>query len=423
MRVQAELRDERNRPLADTPVRVVRTLLRGGTRIVGEARTDEAGRVEVEVEDLGAGPHTLLLEAYHRHAYRVAAAEPVPEGLSFVRFEPVRMSATKVADIDDVAVHGRPVAPQRARLRPRPGEVTKPPAEFRPIEPDGDLPPPKELVQLQEQLQVTVRERDLANQQLAATVQERDRVSSQLEYTLAERDAVQESLEGLQADITGLRDNLSRLESANARLTDEQAGLQLQADTLRSDLLEVAEQRDAHFQALEEARIRVRDLEGQLDAEQAAEIAVTELLARTGEQFGEVNDRLGTSGSAYRLGDVQVEMKVLLSPDSKRARLPGLSDLTEADPGGFTVLTVDFERPTTVTATDQPVVPDVRGYTSQMAVRRLQSVGLRSRTVAQYVPADRAAADHGRVLQQRPGPGQQLAVGTEVELFVGRAER
>lgn len=422
MRVQAELRDEQGRPLANTPVRVVTSLLRGGTRVVGEGRTDTSGRVEVPIEDLGSGPHTLALEAYHRNAYRVVAAEPVPEGLTFVVFEPVRVTASKVADIDDVALHGRRVAPD-AGHRVRPGEVTMPSGGLRPIEPDGDLPPPKELVQLQEQLQVTVRERDLANQQLAATVQERDRVASQLEHSLAERDAVQKSLEALQGDVSGLRDNLQRLESTNARLAEEQAGLQLQADGLRQELLEVARQRDTHLRDLEDERIRVRDLEDQLDAEQAAEIAVTELLARTGEQFGEVNDRLGTSSSAYRLGDVQVEMKVLLSPDSKRARLPGLLDLADTDAGGFTVLTIDFERPTPTTAVDEPVVPDVRGYTSPMAQRRLQSAGLRARTVAQYVPEERAAADHGRVLEQRPGPGQQLAAGSEVELLVGRAER
>jgi hypothetical protein len=64
-----------------------------------------------------------------------------------------------------------------------------------------------------------------------------------------------------------------------------------------------------------------------------------------------------------------------------------------------------------------PAIPDLRGYTRELALRKLAALGLASEVRSEVVTT---RASNGRVVRQVPAPGQPVSAATIVQIHVGK---
>lgn len=383
--IRARLESPDGDPLADVPARAVLPgPAAGRPQIVATGRTDRDGVLAMDAPDLEAPDRPRLrLEVYLRRAYRVAATAPRTASGDVADYGALAVSEEPVATVGDEPVHGRPLD-----------------AAPHPVEPDAaaDAPPLHD----------------------ARTI---DRLQARVAQLERENREAQTTIARLRTDLQGTSDSIRRLETKTAELVrerDEARGAEQELVSENSELRERLERTETE---LISTRERVDDLEAQLSEDEQAEIPISRVFHASGAQFDRVNRDLRDTGADYRLGAVEMELRVLVAGESSRIRLPSSSDLQTIDVGGLSTVKAEFQAVDAPTgrARERVEVADVTGSTRSMAERRLAGQGLRVRTLDEHVPAARAGSDHGRVLRQRPAAGAQAEPDSQVTIFVGRA--
>lgn len=149
--------------------------------------------------------------------------------------------------------------------------------------------------------------------------------------------------------------------------------------------------------------------------------SLSELVSGAGAQVGTASTSVSTSGVS--LGEVKLTIRGVAAPTEAGA--VGLSlDETSRDGAVLSELSTRYVpgQPTAPTGTPAaesaaPATPDLRGYTRQMAARKLAGLGLQATFATLSVPP--GSPDLGRVVRQSPPPGAPASPGGTLRLFLG----
>jgi hypothetical protein len=125
-------------------------------------------------------------------------------------------------------------------------------------------------------------------------------------------------------------------------------------------------------------------------------------------------------GNRWQLSDVRMSLKMLFEDDGTKVRLPKAG---EAIGRGAHISALDFAlRPGRGPARNQLKAPDVTGYTSLVAARKLQEAGFTVETSYETVVDEPGKPKRaGLVVGQRPAAGTLVEPGTSVEILIGKA--
>lgn len=154
-------------------------------------------------------------------------------------------------------------------------------------------------------------------------------------------------------------------------------------------------------------------------------LGIGDMVASSGQQLDAARSAISTSGVA--LGDVRLTVRgVLASTDTGEValKMPIATDtvgsLSELTANYSTVTPKPTPAPTPVVSDTAVKVPDLTGYTHQMALRKLAAQGLtalvNTLTVAQGSP------ENGRVVRQSPPAGSPLPTSGQIRLFLGKEQ-
>lgn len=221
--------------------------------------------------------------------------------------------------------------------------------------------------------------------------------------------------EDLQARVAALDQTRITLERRVTELESEKEGV-------RADLTgRHAQELQARDAELAKREAKIRTLSDQLAAIKdtgMAETSIQDLAQTTAEQLQRVQSSLRIEQAGFRLGKVALQLKVLPGRTGGNVTLPAREDIEKVGAGALSVLDLAFHPDTAVpSGPPRPAVPRVVGYTEALARRKLAERRLGVEVTHQLVTS---AAEHGRVVLQRPAAGAQVAEGTVVLIAIGR---
>lgn len=169
-----------------------------------------------------------------------------------------------------------------------------------------------------------------------------------------------------------------------------------------------------------------RALRAAVPSAAAAATPSTKTSVSFGNLVGGVALQLGkipSGDSGLQLQDAKISVKGVPTTTDDAVGLTFPSEEVAATGVGLSELT--FTLKPKGPATEQPstssgnvTVPDLKGYTRDLAVRKLAKLGLLADTVGQIV---KASKDAGRVLNQSPAGGAATPPGAVIRLFVGKS--
>ncbi|MCB9761011.1 MAG: PASTA domain-containing protein [Alphaproteobacteria bacterium] len=155
------------------------------------------------------------------------------------------------------------------------------------------------------------------------------------------------------------------------------------------------------------------------------------MILSTGEDVASAGRAMVEEDSPYVLGDVKIRIKGVVQPgEDKGVEVAFLteSSLGKVDAANLSEIELSYT-PTRATGastvTEGPTIPDVVGYTRDLAVRKLTAQGLHAEVsrVAVDMSLRRSHSMVGRVVRQSPAAGTPATAGARVRLFVGMADR
>ena len=229
------------------------------------------------------------------------------------------------------------------------------------------------------------------------------------------------------SDTSALLARITTLEAEKAALIAQHA-LALAARTNELDAQRQAE-KDALTQqyalALAARDAQVHELDQQLqvaNSDIAPETTIEDLAQSTAEQLQRVRQTLQNGQSGLRLGKVGLQLKVLPGRTGGRVALPQSRQIQNIGAQALGSLDLAFIPETTApvaAARPQLTTPRVLGYTETLARRKLAERRLGVEIVYRLVTS---AAEHGRVVLQRPEPEAPVAEGTVVLIAIGRQD-
>jgi hypothetical protein len=160
----------------------------------------------------------------------------------------------------------------------------------------------------------------------------------------------------------------------------------------------------------------------------AADTADTGKVALSmGKLLGSVAEQLRTSAvveSGFQLGAASVKIKGVptTATDALGLILPSTADITSGGAGMSEVSfdlrpSVEGARPDKPSDPSGPVVPEVVGYSRELALRKLSALGYLLQVRSEIVSD---AGLEGRVVRQIPKAGTVTAAGSVVSLFVAK---
>lgn len=225
----------------------------------------------------------------------------------------------------------------------------------------------------------------------------------------AEKDALAQQLAAALAAKTSEKNAL-------AQQLAQQHAAALATKAAESDAL--AQQHAAALAAKEQ---QIEALGEQLTAatsDTAPETTIEDVARSTAEQLDRVRQTLQSGQSGLRLGNVALQLKVLPGSSGGRLSLPQTRQIEKVGAQALGSLDLAFH-PETAAPASRPVLtaPSLLGYTETFARRKLGERRLGAEVIYRLVTS---AAEHGRVVFQRPAPAAPVAEGTIVLIAIGR---
>ncbi len=266
----------------------------------------------------------------------------------------------------------------------------------------------------QKQAELTAQAQQLT-QQLTA--------QKQAELTAQAQQLTQQLTAQKQAELTAQSQQLTQQLTAQ-----KQAELTAQAQQLTQQLNAQKQAEAAAAAAQHAAALAGKDAEISALGEQLAaaksdhppESSIEDLAQTTADQLGRVRKSLRDGQSGLELGKVSLQLKVLPGQAGGRVALPQAKQIEKVGAGALGSLELAF-LPESARAGVRPqaTTPRVLGYTEALARRKLGARGLGVEVIYQLVAT---AAEHGRVVLQRPAPDAPVSEGAVVLIAVGRQE-
>ncbi len=233
------------------------------------------------------------------------------------------------------------------------------------------------------------------------------------------------SLRSLDTDVLAAR--VSALEAERETLAQQHA----QALAARTAELEAQRQAEKHALAQQLAQQQSEALatkDEQLQAlgqqlaaatsDNAPETTIEELASSTAEQLHRVRQTLQDGQSGLRLGKVALQLKVMAGRTGGSVALPQARQIEKVGAAALGSLDLAFiPEAAAPAARQQLTAPRVLGYTEALARRKLAERRLGVELVYRLVTS---AAEHGRVVLQRPEPAAPVAEGAVVLIAIGR---
>jgi len=153
-------------------------------------------------------------------------------------------------------------------------------------------------------------------------------------------------------------------------------------------------------------------------SDNAPETTIEDLASSTAEQLQRVRQTLQDGQSGLRLGKVALQLKVMAGRTGGSVALPQTRQIEKVGAGALGSLDLAFIPETAAPAArPQLTAPRVLGYTEALARRKLAERRLGVELVYRLVTS---AAEHGRVVLQRPEPAAPVAEGAVVLIAIGR---
>jgi hypothetical protein len=236
-----------------------------------------------------------------------------------------------------------------------------------------------------------------------------------LRTAVGDRDKlVEKHVAGLAA-LTTERDNLK---AQIASVTTESSKLKDQLAVRNTEVTRLN-------RSLAEKNQRIKALEDAAAATAAAAatprpIPLASVIGSLAEQAASI-DKADAPGGRWQLSDLRVTLKALVDEDGAKVRFP-----KPGEPAASSAHLSAFEfslRPGRGAASrNQVKTPDVTGYTSLMAVRKVEEAGLKTAISYEAVADEEGKPKRaGLVVQQRPPAATLVEPGATVELLVGKA--
>ena len=251
---------------------------------------------------------------------------------------------------------------------------------------------------------------------------ERDTLSEQHAQALAARTA--ELNVQRQAEKDALTQQLTQqhAQALAARTAELNVQRQAEKDALTQQLTQQqSEVLAAKNEALAAKDEQLQALGQQLAAatsDNAPETTIEDLASSTAEQLQRVRQTLQDGQSGLRLGKVALQLKVMAGRTGGSVALPQTRQIEKVGAGALGSLDLAFIPETAAPAArPQLTAPRVLGYTEALARRKLAERRLGVELVYRLVTS---AAEHGRVVLQRPEPAAPVAEGAVVLIAIGR---
>jgi hypothetical protein len=198
------------------------------------------------------------------------------------------------------------------------------------------------------------------------------------------------------------------------------AALAARTEELNADkALALAAQAEQHAEALAAEAAKVSALLQQLAAgDDPHESSIEDLAQTAASQLQRVRQTLQDGQSGLRLGKVALQLKVMAGRTGGSVALPQTRQIEKVGAGALGSLDLAFIPETAAPAArPQLTAPRVLGYTEALARRKLAERRLGVELVYRLVTS---AAEHGRVVLQRPEPAAPVAEGAVVLIAIGR---
>lgn len=225
------------------------------------------------------------------------------------------------------------------------------------------------------------------------------------------------------AQLTELNKKVASLQSLNQNLERSVAEKDQAIARVRAQL---QEEKVAAVRAKEAevARLAQRVEELQRAGGAASETNIEDLLDSTGQQLESASRRLSSRSSAFRLGKVSMQLKLLPGQGGTGVTFVKRDEIERVRPELLSVVNLEFnprseEAPEPERITVE--VPEVTGYTRAMAQRKLREVELAVEMREEVVqPSADGPSREGRVIRQSPAAGQAVPPGAAVVITVAR---
>jgi hypothetical protein len=263
---------------------------------------------------------------------------------------------------------------------------------------------------------------DLLAARVSVLEAERDTLSEQHAQALAARTA--ELNVQRQAEKDALTQQLTQqhAQALAARTAELNVQRQAEKDALTQQLAQQqSEVLAAKNEALAAKDEQLQALGQQLAAatsDNAPETTIEDLASSTAEQLQRVRQTLQDGQSGLRLGKVALQLKVMAGRTGGSVALPQTRQIEKVGAGALGSLDLAFIPETAAPAArPQLTAPRVLGYTEALARRKLAERRLGVELVYRLVTS---AAEHGRVVLQRPEPAAPVAEGAVVLIAIGR---
>ncbi|MDX1564980.1 MAG: PASTA domain-containing protein, partial [Phycisphaeraceae bacterium] len=226
------------------------------------------------------------------------------------------------------------------------------------------------------------------------------------------------------ARITSLNTQLKSLKSTNTQLTSKIAEKDKALKSKEAVFKKQAKQLKLKTDEVDKLKGQIARLKETGPAGRQ-ETNIEELLDNASRQIENVSSSMNTRKSRYRLGKISMQLKMLPSAGGTGVNFIKPAEIEKAKPELLSQVNLEFdpsEQQAPAQAPEQVAVPDVTGYTRDLALRKLAEADLeyewREEVVAE---TSRGRSQDGRVLRQRPEAGEETAPGSVVTITIGRA--
>jgi hypothetical protein len=275
---------------------------------------------------------------------------------------------------------------------------------------------------------------------LPREVEKTTALNERLAVSDAQNVTLTKELATLKLNNTSLNKQLATQKQTNLSLTQQISTLNTNNEQLNRNLADTKSHWLNEQKARKAADKKVQTLEKnlattqrQLEAANTAlqqqkpqETEVKDLFDSAALHLEEAQNRIKGRKSAFFMSKVSMNLKVVPGRSGSTVKLPDKDEVKEIGADALSDIKIEFSdlaaRQADATTLQQVVVPDLMGYTRNLAQRKLQNESLKPMIHEEYVGRGAVARQrNGRVLSQNPPAGTKVMPNSAIYVVIGRA--
>ncbi|WP_428034529.1 PASTA domain-containing protein [Amphritea sp.] len=421
--IKAVLRDSNDKALASTDAQVFFYTLSGATKMIASGRSGANGALSLATNTVFSGflPR-VLLKVKLNNKWVNASNTPKSYSQASIDFGIVKLSAEPVLTLATTTLHTIPVITAGSDA-----VSTADTNKLKLLE-RKNLQLTNETKTLSEQL----KSKELARKTLETELQSRP--------TLQMLNAEKSEVSSLKSQIKARDDRITLLERGNGQLGE--ISRQLEVKEQQRKLLEVELNKRPTVEALNIQKNLVADLKSQLKLKdnrigeleglvssggiavpiKSTTVKSEDLIFSTSEAISRASTKLAQQGG-YRISKASVDLKVIAAANQTDLMLfETADDLARIPSNCFGNLRFDIDLTDTGESSESVAVdlkmPDVTGYTRQLAGRKLDGLQDQLYWYEQQL-TDKDSFSAGQIISQHPKANTSLQPDTQIILIVG----